>query len=68
MTESEWGDSAAVVRPLAPLPDSVPFWLPFGLLLISEFPLYNLLSDVLRISWARYHQVFYLLKYEQLAN
>ncbi|KAK4701078.1 hypothetical protein P7C70_g5159, partial [Phenoliferia sp. Uapishka_3] len=56
MTESEWGDNLAAARPLAPVPASVPFWLPFSLVLVSQTPLYDLLSDVLRISWARYHQ------------
>lgn len=33
-----------------------PLWLPFSLTLVSRAPLYELMSDVLRISWARHHQ------------
>ncbi|KDE07824.1 hypothetical protein MVLG_01919 [Microbotryum lychnidis-dioicae p1A1 Lamole] len=55
-TESEWGDSAATASPLADLPVGLPLWLPYSLILISHAPVYNILSDILRISWARYHQ------------
>ncbi|SCV71006.1 BQ2448_3768 [Microbotryum intermedium] len=55
-TESEWGDSAATASPLADLPVGLPLWLPYSLILVSHAPVYNILSDILRISWARYHQ------------
>ncbi|KAL8283718.1 hypothetical protein RQP46_005513 [Phenoliferia psychrophenolica] len=58
VTESEWGDSAATAQPLPQIQATQPLWLPFALVLVSQIPLYNLLSDVLRISWARYHQDF----------
>ncbi|GAA6063842.1 hypothetical protein JCM10212_003589 [Sporobolomyces blumeae] len=32
------------------------YWLPYCLTLVSTSPLYNLLSDALRVSWARYYQ------------
>ncbi|GAA5832149.1 hypothetical protein JCM11251_004256 [Rhodosporidiobolus azoricus] len=56
-TESEWETVASSSAPLAALPPpSIPFWLPYSLILISPFPLYNLLRDYLALSWARYHQ------------
>ncbi|ORY73405.1 hypothetical protein BCR35DRAFT_354095 [Leucosporidium creatinivorum] len=60
VTESEWGDASSVAgqasAALAHLTPSTPFWLPYALILVSEAPVYNLLTDILRISWARYHQ------------
>ncbi|KAH8927466.1 hypothetical protein BT69DRAFT_1330378 [Atractiella rhizophila] len=56
MTESEWGElSDRGGVPLAILPQSTPFWLPYALVLVSRHPLYDLMTDVLRISWARFH-------------
>lgn len=40
VTESEWGDSAAIAAPLAPSSGSQPLWLPFALVLVSQIPLY----------------------------
>ncbi|GAA5826786.1 hypothetical protein JCM5353_003234 [Sporobolomyces roseus] len=56
VTESEWEAHIASSAPLADLPPSTSFWLPYTLVLVSTSPLYSLLSDVLRLSWARYHQ------------
>ncbi|GAA5834372.1 hypothetical protein JCM9279_004298 [Rhodotorula babjevae] len=36
--------------------DHDPLWLPYAIVLISTSPLYAFLSDVVRLSWARYHQ------------
>ncbi|KAL8283666.1 hypothetical protein RQP46_005461 [Phenoliferia psychrophenolica] len=55
-TETEWGDSPARSRSLAPMQGSHALWIPIALVLVSQIPIYNLLSDVLRISWARYHK------------
>lgn len=44
------GKSTGIIVPPSPL------WLPFSLTLVSRAPLYELMSDVLRISWARHHQ------------
>ncbi|KAI5480077.1 hypothetical protein MNV49_002042 [Pseudohyphozyma bogoriensis] len=56
MASSEWGDSKATARPLAPSSGSLPFWLPYSLIIVSSAPIYSLLMDILRISWARCHQ------------
>ncbi|BGO96699.1 hypothetical protein JCM10021v2_000333 [Rhodotorula toruloides] len=31
-------------------------WMPYSIILVSTFPIHTLLSDVLRLSWALYHQ------------
>ncbi|GAA5913516.1 hypothetical protein JCM8208_000697 [Rhodotorula glutinis] len=36
--------------------DDDPLWLPYAIVLVSTSPVYALLSDVVRLSWARYHQ------------
>ncbi|BGP36727.1 hypothetical protein JCM10449v2_000629 [Rhodotorula kratochvilovae] len=36
--------------------DGAPLWLPYNIVLVSTSPLYTLLSDIVRLSWARYHQ------------
>ncbi|GAA6001867.1 hypothetical protein JCM10207_002357 [Rhodosporidiobolus poonsookiae] len=54
-TESEWESSAPSTAPLADIPLSLHFWLPYSLILVSSSPLYSFLSDVVRLSWARYH-------------
>ncbi|GAA5895118.1 hypothetical protein JCM5296_000885 [Sporobolomyces johnsonii] len=70
VTESEWEASVAAAAPLADLPSSTPFWLPYALVLVSTSPVYSLLSDVLRISWARYSQsiVSHSLQMERVLN
>ncbi|GAA5949132.1 hypothetical protein JCM21900_004872 [Sporobolomyces salmonicolor] len=70
VTESEWEASVAVAAPLADLPSSTPFWLPYALVLVSTSPLYGLLSDILRISWDRYSQsiVSHWLQMERVLN
>ncbi|KAH9812207.1 AEX-3 domain-containing protein [Melampsora americana] len=55
VSESEW-DGPASMLPIANLPGGTPFWLPYCLILISKMPIYDLMTDHLRISWARYHQ------------
>ncbi len=58
MTESEWEgpqSAAAALQNVKALPTNMPLWLPFALTLVSRFPIYDLMLDVLRISWARYH-------------
>ncbi|KAH9470546.1 hypothetical protein Pst134EA_007795 [Puccinia striiformis f. sp. tritici] len=45
------------------LSPNTPLWLPYCLVLISKFPLYDLLVDHLKISWARYHNS--ILKHSQ---
>ncbi|WAQ82704.1 hypothetical protein PtA15_3A68 [Puccinia triticina] len=45
---------------------NAPLWLPFCLVLISKFPLYDLLVDHLKISWARYHNSIYKHSQEML--
>lgn len=54
-SESEW-DGPASMLPVANLPGGLPFWLPYCLVLVSRMPIYDLMVDHLRISWARYHQ------------
>lgn len=55
--ESEWeGRGAAPLNASAtelPFLKSSTFWLPYALTLISKYPIYDLLSDTLRLSWAR---------------
>ncbi|MBW0481814.1 hypothetical protein O181_021529 [Austropuccinia psidii MF-1] len=53
-SESEW-DGPSNNLPITHLPIGTPFWLPYCLILISRFPIYDLLTDYLRINWARYH-------------
>ncbi|KAG0147218.1 hypothetical protein CROQUDRAFT_656323 [Cronartium quercuum f. sp. fusiforme G11] len=55
VSESEW-DGPASMLPVANLPGGTPFWLPYCLVLLSRMPIYDLMADHLRISWARYHQ------------
>ncbi|GAA5887585.1 hypothetical protein JCM6882_001460 [Rhodosporidiobolus microsporus] len=56
-TETEWETVVSSAAPLTALPPpSIPFWLPYSLILISPSPLYSLLRDYLALSWARYHQ------------
>ncbi|KAA1138839.1 hypothetical protein PGTUg99_020211 [Puccinia graminis f. sp. tritici] len=45
---------------------NTPLWLPYCLVLISKFPLYDLLVDHLKISWARYHNSIYKHSQEML--
>lgn len=55
-TESEWGERLASSRPLALLSSTISFWLPYSMVLVSTQPIFNLLQDSIRISWARYHE------------
>ncbi|GAA5850170.1 hypothetical protein JCM8547_001029 [Rhodosporidiobolus lusitaniae] len=55
-TESEWEFAAAATPAFDTFPSSTPLWLPYSLILISTLPLFDLLSDVLRLSWAHHHQ------------
>ena len=58
-TESEWegGASGPLSASAAALPflQSAHFWLPYALTIVSKYPIYDLLTDTLRLSWARYH-------------
>lgn len=45
---------------------TTPLWLPYCLILISKFPLYDLMVDHLKISWARYHNSIYKHSLEML--
>ena len=58
-TESEWegGDSGPLTESTTDLPllQSSQFWLPYALTIVSKYPIYDLLTDTLRLSWARYH-------------
>ncbi|GAA5980229.1 hypothetical protein JCM11641_005513 [Rhodosporidiobolus odoratus] len=54
-TDTDWESGLASAALLDPLSPSLPFWLPYALVLLSPFPLYNLLADFLRLSWGRYH-------------
>ncbi|GAA6032712.1 hypothetical protein JCM8097_000754 [Rhodosporidiobolus ruineniae] len=55
-SESEWESTAPVSSvPLTPLSPTSSFWLPYSLILVSPLPLYDILSDALRLSWLRYH-------------
>lgn len=45
---------------------NTPFWLPYCLVLISKFPLYDLMVDHLKISWARYHHSIFKHSQEML--
>jgi hypothetical protein len=45
---------------------NTPLWLPYCLVLISKFPLYDLLVDHLKISWARYHNSIFKHSQEML--
>lgn len=55
--ESEWegGGAAPLNASAAKLPflKSSTFWLPYALTLVSKYPIYDLLTDTLRLSWAR---------------
>lgn len=55
--ESEWeGRGSAPLNASAtelPFLKSSTFWLPYALTLVSKYPIYDLLSDTLRLSWAR---------------
>lgn len=54
-SESEF-EGPSSTMPVAQVPGGTPFWLPYSLVLVSRFPIFDLMSDHLRISWARYHQ------------
>lgn len=45
---------------------TTPLWLPYCLVLISKYPLYDLMVDHLKISWARYHNSIYKHSLEML--
>lgn len=55
--ESEWEGrgSAPLSASTTELPflKSSTFWLPYALTLVSKYPIYDLLTDTLRLSWAR---------------
>lgn len=55
--ESEWeGRGSAPLNASAselPFLKSSIFWLPYALTLISKYPIYDLMTDTLRLSWAR---------------
>lgn len=55
--ESEWeGRGSAPLNASAtelPFLKSSTFWLPYALTLVSKYPIYDLLTDTLRLSWAR---------------
>lgn len=55
--ESEWeGRGAAPLSASTtelPFLKSSTFWLPYALTLVSKYPIYDLLTDTLRLSWAR---------------
>jgi hypothetical protein len=57
ITESEWeGTGSAPLNIGAvdlPMVKSGTFWLPYALTLVSKYPIYDLLTDTLRLSWAR---------------
>lgn len=55
VSESEFEGPASRL-PIAQVPVGTPFWLPYSLVLVSKLPIYDLMTDHLRISWARYHQ------------
>ncbi|GJN91622.1 hypothetical protein Rhopal_004645-T1 [Rhodotorula paludigena] len=50
--------------------DRSPLWLPYAIVLVSTSPLYTLLSDAVRLSWARYHShlASHSLQMERLLN
>ncbi|BGP52921.1 hypothetical protein JCM8202v2_000478 [Rhodotorula sphaerocarpa] len=41
---------------LEPLGEETAIWLPYGMVLVSRYPVYDLLSDLLRLSWAQHHR------------
>lgn len=54
-TEAEDPSMLGLNRGSIMLP-STPLWLPFSMTLVSRWPVYNLMSDCIRLSWARHHQ------------
>ena len=55
-TESEWDDGGAHGGTrISYLPSGLPIWLPYALVIVSRYPVPDLMSDVLRLSWARHH-------------
>lgn len=55
-SETDWEAGGAplnVSTSALPFLQSSSFWLPYALTLVSKYPIYNLLVDTLKLSWAR---------------